>query len=149
LNTLSTIQAAGGVTVTAGTGTSNPSYNILFNSPGAETLIIPNFVASVATVAGTSSTPQIVTLTFPTRGDLAPPQFATANFVGSIANILQTNALLPNAAAFKSTDPVAGTFHFGDAPIDGLIAALSLTTAKNFVPNAFVTANASGAAVLV
>jgi len=149
LNLLTSIQNAGGVNVTAGTGTSNPSYSIVFNSPGAESLIIPNFTAGVATVAGTTTTPQVATLTFPARGDLAPPQFATANFVGSIANILQANALGPNAIYFKSTDPLPGTFHWGDAPIDGLVAALSLTSNKNFTPNAFVTADASGAAVLI
>jgi hypothetical protein len=144
LNALPTIDDAGGVTVTytAGTSTTNPSYNISFNDPGLEAAIVPNFGLSLATKAGTTTTSQVDTLTFPTRGDISPVQFATANFVGSIENVLQ-----PDATKFHYTGSPAA-FKFGDAPVDGLIAALTLTADKNFVPEAFVTSE-SGTALLV
>ena len=80
-----------------------------------------------------------------TAGAFDPVQFSTANLVGGIANLSAANP-----AAFKFTNNVGtAAFDFGDSPTDGLIAALSLTSNKNFVPEAFVTADASGLAVLV
>ncbi len=99
----------------------------------------------MTSVTGTDSTFQTETLTFPVRGDLSPPQFATANFVGSIDNLLTTDS-----TTFHFTPLVAGAaFQFGDAPVDGLIAAVTLTGHKNFVPEAFVTEGTGGSAVLV
>jgi len=140
LNKLLTVQEAGGVTVT---GTA-PNYDITFGVAQAETPIIPNFALSTALKAGTSTTQQVETLTFPVRGDLSPPQFDTSNIVGSIYNILRTDA-----TTFQYTAKVAGSaFQFGDVPIDGLIAASNLTAYKNFVPEAFVT-SIDGNALLV
>jgi hypothetical protein len=135
----------GGVSVAAGTGTTNPSYTITFAFAGPQQLIVPNFSLGVQTVAGTSTTAEVDTLTFPTRGDINPTLLSTANFVGSIVNPLR-----PNATVFSFTPLVSGSsFQFGDAPIDGLIAAVTLTGYKNFVPEAFVTESSGGSAVLI
>jgi hypothetical protein len=144
LNALPAVQDAGGVTVTyhAGTSSTNPSYTIAFNDAGAQSIIYPDFDLSVAETPGTATTPAVDTLTFPTRGDISPLEFSTANYVGSIYNILR-----PDATKFDYTGSPAA-FKFGDAPIDGLIAALTLTANKNFVPEAFVT-SISGTALLV
>jgi hypothetical protein len=147
LNALPEIQSATanqGVSVSGGPD----NYQITFNAPGVEQqLITPDIILGQQTVVGTTSTPEIVTLTFPTRGDFSPPQFSTANLVGSIANVLRPNA--SGAGGYAFTNLVGGNgFQFGDAPIDGLIAAANLTAGKNFVPQAFVTADASGVAHL-
>ena len=142
LDALPTIQSAGDVTVTGPTG-ALPTYNITFNSPGAEPLINPNFSLTTVDTAGNASAATVETLTFPTRGDLNPVQIATANFVGSIFDVSR-----PNSTVFAYT-PTGSAFAFGDVPIDGMIAAVTLTSNKNFVPEAFITENAAGAAVLV
>lgn len=145
LNAVPTIVDAGGVTVTyqAGSTSINPSYTITFKETGGQPAIIPNFDLYVLqSTAGTASLHAIDVLTYPTRGDIAPPEFASANVVGSIEDILR-----PHSTTFDYTNSPA-PFKFGDAPIDGLIAALTLTADKNFVPEAFVTSN-SGTAILI
>ncbi|MGA3171259.1 MAG: hypothetical protein ABSE62_09605 [Chthoniobacteraceae bacterium] len=146
LDSLSNVSTAGSVTVTSTTAASgNPAYQITFGNDGAEQLIIPNLSMNIAqTTLGNGTTESVQTITLPTvGGEFNPVQFATASLVGSIYNILQ-----PNAAVFNFT-PSGGSFQFGDAPVDGLIAAVNLTSAKNFVPEAFVTADAAGNAVLI
>lgn len=151
LNALSSVMAtgpanSGTVSVTTGAGFANPSYNITFNSPGSQSnSVIPNFVINTTVSSGSPSTAQNEVLSLPTRGDFVPLQFSTANLVGGIQNILR-----PDAATFTYTPFVTGgTFQFGDTPIDGLIAAVTLTSNKNFVPEALVTVDAGGAAVLI
>jgi hypothetical protein len=157
----------GGVTVTYNPGTynaanptlstnpanpANPSYTVSWTTAGQQPLIVPNFVVNVQTTNGTATAPETDTLTLPTRGDLTPSQVATANFVGSIYDVLR-----PDATTFSFLPAGSSTFQFGDTPIDGLIAAVTIPAAKsavyefqkNFVPEAFVSADASGNAVLV
>jgi hypothetical protein len=153
LNALPSIVAAGGVTVAYGVNTANPSYTISFVNPGQEKPIVPNFALNVQlSQVGSATTPEIDVITLPTRGDLDPVQMSTANIGGSIADILR-----PNATAFSFTPLMPGPkFQFGDVPLDGLIAVITptkpnqpFTFGKNFIPEAFVTADASGQAVLV
>jgi hypothetical protein len=75
--------------------------------------------------------------------------FDTANLVGGVATAAPNAD--PNANVFKTdTDIIPpSSFAFGDSPQDGLIAAVTLTAKKNFVPEAFVTKDANGNAVLV
>jgi hypothetical protein len=139
--------------VANGTGMANPSYQITFTSNGGQNLIIPNFQLSVKSAPGTATAGEVDTLTFPTRNDFANslsslPNFIgidSANFVGSIDNPLRANASTFSFIPLISSP----SFKFGDAPVDGLIAALNLTAYKNFFPEAFVTADASGNAKLV
>jgi hypothetical protein len=129
--------------VTAGNNTTNPSYSITFgSSAGPQPLITPSFLFTVSPATGTASTVNEQTATFPVRGDILPVQLSTANLVGSIVNPLRANA-----TSFNYTN-IASPFQFGDAPIDGLIAAVNLTAYKNFIPEAFVT-ESNGAALLV
>jgi hypothetical protein len=136
---------AGGVTVTftPASGGANPYYTVTFNTNGLQALIVPNFL--VGESSAIVSTHEVETITLPPNGTIELTSIGTANFVGSIVNPLS-----PTASTFDYTQLVAGsTFQFGDAPLDGLIAALTLTSDKNFVPQAFVTADASGNAVLI
>jgi hypothetical protein len=145
-NALNALNPSPNVTVieTPGTATTFPSFQVTFGAVGAQNgTIVPNFIGTV-TDSG-STTPDTQTITLPDNTSIEPAQIATANFVGSIVNPVR-----PNAATFDYTPLVSGnSFVFGDAPIDGLIAALGLTSFKNFVPQAYVTADASGNAVLV
>ncbi len=148
LNALSAVQSAGDVTVQSATANTTPNtgYLITFGNAGIQPLIIPNFSLGVTqTVTGGASVASVQTLALPTRGDFGAPQFATANLVGSIYDIQQENAAVFH---FTQLEP-SSSFVFGDAPQDGLIAAVSLTSFKNFIPEAFVTTDASGDAILV
>jgi len=143
----------GGVTVTAtaATANTNPSFLVTFNDTGAQTLIVPNFQVSVVN-SGSASTYDTETITLPSNSGVDLTQVNSANFVGSIVNPLRPNATTFSFTIPPSTTPVLSSntpFQFGDAPIDGLIAALDLTSAKNFIPQAYVTADASGNAFLV
>ena len=139
LNNLSNLSPDGisGVTyVAAASANANPYYEITFKtSLGNEPLITPNLPVAVANVQGTTNTPSVQTITLPARGDIDPVAFSTANFVGSIENVLS-----PTAGTFLYTG-AGSSFQFGDVPVNGLIASLSLGT-KNFIPNAWVTESA-------
>jgi hypothetical protein len=138
LNNLSTITTAGGVTVSP---TSN-GYQIAFNIPANNAPITgTELPASPFTLTAGTGTETIV-YPLPISSSFTTAQLATANFVGSVLNPTQNKA-----TTFTYTP--AGPFVFGDVPIDGLIAAVTLTANKNFVPEAFVTEDASGHAVLI
>jgi len=139
LNALPLIVNLGGVTVTTETTTPIPGYTITFAAnAGVQALLRPNYVYTETISAATNS----ITLTAPARGDLIPSQIATANFVGSIKNLLAQNATTFHYS--NSSSP----FAFGDVPIDGLIAATNLEGSKNFIPEAYVT-EVNGAAALI
>ena len=129
-----------GVTVTKGANPNN-DFVVTFNDPGARTLLTgTEFIPlAVNNSVGSANTQASETVTFPAQGVFDPIQFASANLVGGIADIHRQNAVVFHA---KNVPP--GTFVFGNAPIDGLIAAVTMTANKNFVPEAFVTVDASG-----
>jgi len=145
LNNLPSIPA-GGVTVVAGTGSSDTvGYQVTFVTDGAQPLIVPTFDVGVATTSpGSGSTPKVQTLTLPSRFDLqSTAQFLSSNFVGSIANIAQADA---TTFHFMQEGAAHAGFAFGDVPIDGLVADVTalpphhtFVFGKNFVPEAFVT----------
>jgi len=145
---------AGGVTVTetAATATSYPVFQVTFNSDGAQPLIVQNALATVVD-ASSASTAAVETITLPSNTSINPALLATPNFVGSIYNPAREFATTFSFTVPPSTTPVVATqstpFQFGDSPLDGLIAALDLTSFKNFVPQAYVTEDASGNAVLL
>jgi len=133
------------VTETLGTATSYPVFQVTFKNVGAQTsTIVPNFQIAVNN-SGSAQTQAMETITLPDNTSIDPTQIPTANFVGSIVNPVR-----PNATTFSYNPLVAGTgFQFGDAPIDGLIAALNLTSYKSFIPQVYLTADASGNAFVV
>ena len=145
LNALSDIPAGGvTVTATAANGSNNPTFVVTFAATGEQALLVPNFQATVAN-SGSATTQDTQTITLPSNSGIDLTQIDTANFVGSIYNPLRQNA-----TTFSYTQLVSGTgFQFGDAPIDGLVAALNLTSYKNFVPQAYVTEDANGNAFLI
>jgi hypothetical protein len=137
-----TVAETAGVT---GTDPANPVLTVTFNNTGAETLITPNFLLTVAN--NTSGSQDVQTISFPANTSLSPTEVSNGNFVGSIVDPLR-----PNTTTFAYTIPstiTATKFVFGDTPIDGLIAAIDLTSFKNFVPEAYITEDASGNAFLV
>jgi hypothetical protein len=145
LDALPSISGIGGVTVTTGPSTVNPSYNIAFKATaGAVANVVQNFLLT-ETNGTTTSTPvlNVQNMTFASRGDLSPIQLATANFVGSVYYPVRLAALEYQSSAGY------GVLAFGDVPIDGLIAATDLTSFKNFSPEAYLTVDSSGNAVFV
>ena len=134
-----------GVTVTQGSASDH--YIVTFNDNGSRSLIAGTEMVPLGVTvnnAGSGTSQASETVGFPAQGVLDPAQFASANLVGGIADIHQQNAV---AFRFLHNVSASPTFVFGDAPIDGLIAAVTLTANKNFVPEAFVTADASGNAI--
>jgi hypothetical protein len=152
---LNSILGANTVTVTETLGTANayPVLQVTYNAAGAQALtIVPNFQAAV-TNNGSNTTDTVETITLPTNTAIDPAQLATANFVGSIVDPVRPNATVFSYTIPPSTTPVFQStltpFQFGDSPIDGLIAALTLTSNKTFKPQVYLTEDSSGNAFVV
>jgi hypothetical protein len=134
------------VTETLATATAYPVLQVTYNNPAAQAnTIVPTFLASVVNNSS-NNTEAVETVTLPDDTSVNPAQLATDNFVGSIFDPVRPNV----ATTFIYNPLVSGAgFQFGDSPIDGLIAALALTSNKTFTPQVYLTADSSGNAYVV
>ena len=138
-----------------GFNTTTPLDVKLFGTAGNVTNITAAAISSI--VAGRAASPQLVgTVDGVFLRGLEKPivnvlggfsNFGTANLVGGKAR----NPLLPDADDFQlagssisPSDEAVSPWVLGTtSPIDGLIAALNLTTKRNFAPLAFLTNTAA------
>jgi hypothetical protein len=133
--------AGGAVAVTSG---SNGAYIIEFNTVGDKDPILgTQFSADQVTkVDGTATTPEMDTITIPTRTLFNTVQLPTANFAGAIADPLSLTGPTFQFIDFVSpTDPLDDVFEpqKGDQPLDGLIyAKVYVQEHTNFIPEALL-----------